>query len=376
MVLTELRLARFRNYIEQQVLFSPHINLIFGSNGQGKTNLIEAIYVLALSKSFRTHQPADLVNRDFQQFHLAGDVSTRGREFVLSLGQDRNRKLLQINSVKQDVFTYVQHLPLVAFSTVHVEQFKSESEQRRRLVDRGLCQIQPSHLKRLSEYYRVLKQKNSLLRQTPFVYNKTIPAVIEVWNLQIADLGARIIESRSTYIRKIREKLTSPHQTLASEISDFQYIACNQITPNAALLDIKDQLHRKLTENLENEIRLARSLVGPHQDEILVEIDGKSAQRYASAGQLRSSLIAYYLAQMELAFDRYGEYPLFLIDDVDSELDKMRICQLLKILESKTQVFITTTKPELIQVNCPCERIRSLHVEAGHVREVSSQLIH
>ncbi len=376
MVLTELSLAQFRNYVEQQVLFSPHINLIFGSNGQGKTNLIEAIYVLALSKSFRTHQATDLINRDFHKFNLTGSVLSAGGKFLLSLEQDRTRKVLQVNSVKQDVFTYVQHLPLVAFSTTHVEQFKSESEQRRRLIDRGLCQLQPSHLKRLSQYYRVVKQKNSLLRQTSFVYNKAIPAAIEVWNLQIADLGARIIESRSTYIRKIKEKLTSPYQTLAPEISDFQYIACNQITPNTTPLDIKEQLTGKLAENLEKEIRLARSLVGPHRDEILIEIDGKSAQRYASAGQLRSSLIAYYLAQMELAFETYGEYPLFLIDDVDSELDKMRIRQLLEILEPKTQIFITTSKPELVQGSYPLEQVRNLHVEAGRVREISSQLIH
>jgi DNA replication and repair protein RecF len=376
MVLTKLSLAQFRNYVEQQVLFSPNINLIFGNNGQGKTNLIEAIYVLALSKSFRTHQGTDLINRDFQQFHLTGSVLAGGREFLLSLEQGRTKKVLQVNSLKQDVFTYVQHLPLVAFSTVHVEQFKSESEQRRRLIDRGLCQIQPIHLRRLSEYYRVLKQKNSLLKQAQFQYNKNLTASIEVWNLQIADLGARIIESRSTYIGKIKEKLASPNQRLAPEISDVQYIACNQITPQAALLDIREQLHRKLTANLEKEIRLARSLVGPHRDEILLEIDGKSAQRYASAGQMRSSLIAYYLAQMELAFDSYGEYPVFLIDDVDSELDRMRIAQLLDILEGKTQVFITTTKPELIQRNYPLERVRRLQVEAGQVREVSSQLIH
>src|SRR4029077_14199646 len=110
---------------------------------------------------------------------------------------------------------------------------------------------------------------------------------------------------------------------------------------------------RKLTESREREIRLRRSLVGPHRDEILIEIDGKSAQKYASAGQFRSSLIAYYLAQMEVAFEKQGEYPLFLIDDVDSELDTMRIHQLLQILESKTQIFITTTKPELIRFNGP-----------------------
>jgi DNA replication and repair protein RecF len=373
MVLSRLSLVQFRNYVEQHVSFSPHINLIFGSNGHGKTNLIEAIYVLALSKSFRTHQAADLINRDFQQFQLAGQVLAEGREFVLTLEQDRNRKVLQVNDSKQDVFSYVQHLPLIAFSTIHIEQFKSESEQRRRLIDRGLCQLQPTHLKRLSEYYRVLKQKNSLLRQTPSVYNRISTELIEVWNLQIADLGARIIESRSTYIDKIKDKLADSNQRLTPEISDVRYIACNEITPNTALVDIKGQLHKKLIENREREIRLRRSFVGPHRDEILIEIDGQSAQKYASAGQFRSSLLAYYLAQMEVAFEEHREYPVFLIDDVDSELDKTRIHQLLQILEGKTQIFMATTKPELIRLDCPVGCIKSFHVESGHVHEVSSQ---
>jgi DNA replication and repair protein RecF len=373
MHLTKLSLVQFRNYIEQQVLFSPHLNLIFGSNGQGKTNLIEAIYVLAFSKSFRTHLPTDLIHRDFQQFHLMGNILAGGREIVLTLEQDRSKKVLQANSVKQDVFTYVQHFPLIAFSSIHLEQFKSESEQRRRLIDRGLCQLQPVHLRRLSDYYRVLKQKNSLLRQAPSVYNTESIELIEVWNLQLAELGAKIIESRNTYISKIKEKLARPSQRLAPEISDIYYVACNEVTPNS-LSDIREQVHRKLKENREREIRSGRSLVGPHRDEVVIEINGKSARRYASAGQLRSSLINYYLAQMELAFERLGEYPAFLIDDVDSELDGVRINQLLEILRNKAQIFVTTTKPELIRLSCPAECVWRLHVEEGHVRQVSSAM--
>jgi DNA replication and repair protein RecF len=269
-----------------------------------------------------------------------------------------------------------RHLPLIAFSTVHLEQFKSESEQRRRLIDRGLYQLQPIHLKRLSEYSRVLKQKNSLLRQTPSVYSKSSTELIEVWNIQIAELGARIIESRSTYIDKISEKLANATQKLTPELSDVRYVACNEITSNTALVDIKDQLRSRLIQNRAREIRLGRSLVGPHRDEILIEIDGKSAKKYASAGQFRSSLLAYYMAQMEVTFEKHGEYPVFLIDDVDSELDKTRIHQLLNILEAKTQIFVTTTKPELIQLNCPVEHIRSFQVESGRVKELSSQYSH
>jgi DNA replication and repair protein RecF len=214
------------------------------------------------------------------------------------------------------------------------------------------------------------------LRKTPSVYNRDSAELIEVWNLQIADLGARIIESRSAYIDKISSKLAEASQQLTPEVSDVRYVACNEIISKTGLVDIKDQLYRKLIQNRDREIRLGRSLVGPHRDEILIEIDGKSAQRYASAGQFRSSLLAYYMAQIEVAFEKQGEYPVFLIDDVDSELDKTRIYRLLSILEGKTQVFVTTTKPELIQMNCPAERVRAFRVESGCIKEVSSQYIH
>jgi len=346
MILTCLSVSGFRNLAEQCLQFCPQINIIAGPNGQGKTNLLGAIHVLALSRSFRTHQSRDLIRHDAAGFCVSGTVLSKGNESLLTVEQSQNGKILQVGGSKRDVFDYLGRLDLVIFASVQIEQFKAESEYRRRLIDRGLYHLQPGHLRRMAGYSRVVKQKNSLLRESASVYTKTTAELLDVH--QIAELGAKIIEARQFYVETVRQKLRVHDNRFTPEALDIKYLAANEISSTASLADIQSQLSTRLRKHREREIRLRRSIVGPHRDEIAAEVDGNSIQRYASAGQQRSALLAFNLAQMEVYFDAYGEYPVFVVDDVDSELDQQRINELLQILESKTQVFVTTTKPGLI----------------------------
>jgi DNA replication and repair protein RecF len=349
MILTSLSFSGFRNLAEQSLRFVPQINIISGSNGQGKTNLLEAIYVLGFSRSFRTHQSRDLIQQNASSFSVSGTVLSKGNEFNLSVEQNTDGKVLRVGGSKREVFDYLGHLNLVVFASLQIEQFKAEAEYRRRLVDRGLYHLQPGHLRRMAGYSRVVKQKNSLLRETASVYTKSTAELLDVWDYQIAELGAKIIEARQLYVEKVREKLRVRSNCFTPEALDIRYLAANEISSTSSLADIQFQLSTRLRKHREREIRLRRSIVGPHRDEIAAEVDGNSIQRYASAGQQRSALLAFNMAQMEVYFDTYGQYPLFLIDDVDSELDEHRMNELLQILESKTQVFVTTTKPSLIR---------------------------
>jgi DNA replication and repair protein RecF len=349
MILTCLSVSGFRNLTEQSLEFCPQINIIAGPNGQGKTNLLEAVHVLALSRSFRTHQSRDLIRRDAARFRVSGTVLSRGTQCDLSVEQSQNGKILQVGGSKRDVFDYLGRLDLVIFASQQIEQFKAESEYRRRLLDRGLYHLQPGHLRRMAGYLRVVKQKNSLLRDPASVYTSATAELLDVWDHQIAELGAKIIEARQFYVEKVREKLRVDSNGFTPEALDIRYLAANEISSTSSLADIQSQLSTRLRKHRDREIRLRRSIVGPHRDEVAAEVDGSSIQRYASAGQQRSALLAFNLAQMEVYFDAYGEYPLFLVDDVDSELDEQRMNKLLRILESKTQVFVTTTKPGLIR---------------------------
>ena len=220
----------------------------------------------------------------------------------------------------------------------------------------------------MAGYSRVVKQKNSLLREAASVYTKATSELLDVWDYQIAELGAKIIEARQFYVEKVREKLRDRSNSFTPEALDIRYLAANEISSTSSLADIQSQLSTRLRKHREREIRLRRSIVGPHRDEIAAEVDGNSIQRYASAGQQRSALLAFNLAQMEVYFDAYGEYPLFLVDDVDSELDEQRMNELLQILESKTQVFVTTTKPGLIRSSGRCQA-RTFQVSSGQVEE-------
>jgi DNA replication and repair protein RecF len=369
MILTCLSVSGFRNLAEQFLQFSPRINIIAGLNAQGKTNLLEAIHVLAISRSFRTHQPRDLIRNGAESFCISGTVVGRRNECALSVEQRQATKTLQVGGSKRDIFDYLGRLDVAIFSSLQIEQFKAEPEYRRRMVDRGLYHLQPAHLRRMAGYSRVVKQKNSLLREAASVYTAPTAELLDVWDHQIAELGAKIIHARQFYVEKVREKLRVRSNGFTPEALDIKYLAANEISSSASLEDIQSQLSTRLMKCREREIRLRRSIVGPHRDEIAAEVSGNSILRYASAGQQRSALMAFNLAQMEVYLDAYGEYPLFLIDDVDSELDEQRMNELLRILESKTQVFVTTTKPGLIRRHGE-HPTRSFQMASGRVEKV------
>ena len=376
MILSQLSVRFFRNFSDCQLGFSPGANWILGGNGHGKTNLLEAIHVLALSRSFRTHQSRDLIQWDSGQSYLGGEVRSRDGDCWLSIEHNSVSRRYCINRSRVDLLEYVGRLSVVVFSTAQVEQFKSGDASRRRLIDRGLYPLQPAHLKRVLDYSRVIKQKNSLLREGPSGYNNSSRDLLDSWNLQIAVLGAKIIKSRQGYIEKIRSKLLLRNNRFTPENLTLHYVASSEVDAGSSLTQIEEQLSAMLNSARENEFRARKALIGPHRDRISMEVDGRCMQRFGSAGQQRSSLIAYQLAQMEVHFDLRGEYPLFLMDDLDAELDEQRIDRLLQVLGAKTQLFITTNKPGFIRglsAKFPADRgSKVFQVESGRFAETTA----
>lgn len=376
MVLSQLSVRFFRNFSQCQLGFSAGANWVLGGNGHGKTNLLEAIHVLALSRSFRTHQSSDLIQWESGQCYLGGEVSGRDGDTWLSIEQKPLSRRYCVNRSRVDLLEYVGRLSVVVFSTAQVEQFKSGDASRRRLLDRGLYPLQPTHLKRVLDYGRVVRQKNSLLRESPSGYNNRSRDLLESWNRQIAVLGARIIKSRHGFIQKIQSKLLLHKNRFTPENLTLQYAAASEVDAGASHAEIEEQLTAMLNSARESEFRARRALVGPHRDRVSMDVDGRCMQRFGSAGQQRSSLIAYQLAQMEVHFDLRGEYPLFLMDDLDAELDEQRIDRLLQILGAKTQLFLTTNKPEFIRgrlVELTADRgSKVFHVESGRFAETAS----
>lgn len=380
MILSQLSVRFFRNFSECQLGFSAGANWILGGNGHGKTNLLEAIHVLALSRSFRTHQSSDLIQWESGQSYLGGEVRSRDSDYRLSIEQKPLSRRYCVNRSRVDLLEYVGHLSVVVFSTAQVEQFKSGDASRRRLLDRGLYPVQPTHLKRVLDYGRVIRQKNSLLREGPSGYNNHSRDLLDSWNLQIAVLGARIIQSRHGYIEKIRGKLLLRNNRFTPENLTLHYVASSEVDAGASLARIEEQLMTRLDSARESEFRARRALIGPHRDRISMDVDGRCMQRFGSAGQQRSSLIAYQLAQMEVHFDLRGEYPLFLMDDLDAELDEQRIDRLLQVLGAKAQLFITTNKPGFIRGRSAeftaGRGSKVFQVESGRFAEAETASVH
>ncbi len=376
MILSQLSVRFFRNFSDCRLVFSPGANWILGGNGHGKTNLLEAIHVLALSRSFRTHQSRDLIHWESGQCYLGGEVRSQDRDYWLSIEHNSLSRRYFVNRSRVDLLEYVGLLSVVVFSTAQVEQFKSGDASRRRLIDRGLYPVQPVHLKRVLDYGRVIRQKNSLLKEGPSSYNKTSRDLLDGWNRQIAVLGAKIIKARQGYIEKIRRKLLLRNNRFTPEILTLHYVASSEVDAGASLTQIEEQLMAMLNSGRESEFRARRALIGPHRDRVSMEVDGRCMQRFGSAGQQRSSLIAYQLAQMEVHFDLRGEYPLFLMDDLDAELDEQRINRLLQVLGVKTQLFITTNKPGFIRsqwAESAADRgPKVFQVESGRFAETTS----
>ena len=373
MILSRLSVKFFRNIQDCQLAFSPRANWILGGNGHGKTNLLEAIHVLALSRSFRTHQSRDLIQWESSQSYLGGEVRSQDHNCWLSIEHTPLSRKLSVNHSRSDLLEYVGHLSVVFFSTAQLEQFKSGDASRRRLIDRGIYPLHPTHLKRVLDYGRLIRHKNSLLKEGPSGYNKMSRDLLDSWNLQVADLGARIIKSRQGYIEKIKSKLLLEKNFFTPENLTLQYFTTQRVDAGASLTQLQQQLLEKLCENRESEFRARRAFIGPHRDQVSMEVDGKCMQRFGSAGQQRSSLLACQLAQMEVHCDLRGEYPLFLMDDLDAELDEQRLTRLLQVLESKTQLFITTNKPGFIpNQGSAGSQFKLFQVEQGRFEEMAS----
>lgn len=375
MILARLSLENYRNLSNQKLIFSRQANIISGNNGEGKTNLLEAIFLLASTRSFRTLQIRDVIRWGTKGFRLEGEVEKQQGAYCLDIQQLESTKKLRINQKPRDIFDYVGHLNAHVFSSNQLERFRSEAEQRRKFVDRGLYLLQPAHLRRMAEYTRVLKQKNSLLRDPSSIYNNEFGSLLGVWDQKIAELGARIIASRSEYVEKVRHNLSSQAGSLGPESVNIQYHPCNEISSASDTYGVQSQLIKKINAHREKEIRLKRSLVGPHRDGVSIFINGEEMQRFSSAGQQRGALLACHLAQMDLHHSLHGEYPIFLIDDVDSELDDERMNRVVELLRRKTQIFMTTSRPDRICLGEYSHSAKWFHLEAGVVTEVDNSRI-
>ena len=345
MLLECIEASDFRN-LSGKVFWNTGLNVIYGNNAQGKTNWLEAIHVLATSRSFRTPRLQEAIRFDTNLAVVRGSVvhcHEYRRDLQITL--QGNAKSIQVNGKREPLARYLGQLYAVAFTAEELDVIRGVPESRRRFIDRGAASIHPVYARTLGDFNRVIKQKNRLLQNASMSGTKIeqVQEIIAPWNEQLVQLSSNIHQSRTDYI----ERLNAAFERRLFEKEDFSIRYVSSLEDKGDLSDYQSLIAERLNLRLPAELAVGYSLVGPHRDDLEILFDGRDVRTFGSSGQQRSALITLDLAAISVYYSLHKEYPLFLMDDVDAELDRRRIGYLLEYLEGRSQAFITTSKESL-----------------------------
>ncbi len=344
MIVKSLALENFRNHIDTKIVFSDRFNIIYGDNGQGKTNILEAIYLCASGRSHRTSKDSELVRFGSSSYNI--------NSFVYNGGLDKNisikylldqKKQISINDIPlKKLGALMGNLYAVLFSPEDLFIVKQGPMERRRFVDITLSQIKPSYFYNLQLLAKILKQRNMLLKN---LYNKAgLLDTIDVWNSKLAEVAASIIIARQDFTKALSELAQRQHKflTVEKEIISFDYNCNFQIYNASNKSELIDLYLKHLEKSITRDIALGYTSIGPHRDDYDILINGKSLKLYGSQGQQRSAVLSLKIAEIELINSETGQFPVLLLDDVMSELDENRQKYLMNSIKD-VQTFITCT---------------------------------
>ncbi|WP_415640039.1 DNA replication/repair protein RecF [Paenibacillus sediminis] len=364
-----MSMEHYRNYEGLNLADFGNVNLFIGQNAQGKTNLLEAILVLALTKSHRTNKDKELIQFENDAAHLSMHVDKKYGPVQLDLRISNQGKKAKINGLEQRKLSdFIGTLNVVMFAPEDLEIVKGTPGVRRRFLDMEIGQVQPSYLYHLQQYQKVLLQRNNMLKQA---WNGAAgqETMLEIWNEQLAGHGVKIIKKRKQFIKKLQNWAETIHQGITNgrESLQLSYIPSFGEAEEEDETVLLDQFMIKLSQMKEQEIRRGMTLTGPHRDDLAFYINDKEVQTYGSQGQQRTTALSLKLAEIELIHEEIGEYPVLLLDDVLSELDPYRQTQLIETFQSKVQTFITATGIESINASKLQDAV-IYHVHDGQVK--------
>ena len=363
MRINKLTLEGFRNYRGQTLEFDPACNVIHGENAQGKTNLLEAMVYLSCGKSPRTRTERELISFDGGEARIIGEIYSREREFItdITLRAGSRRKMTVNGVAAKNASELSEVLHTVFFSPEDLFIIREGAAARRRFMDQSLCQLRPRYARALAEYHRLYEHKTRILRDRE--ENPGLLAMLPDFNEGMCRMGAILIHYRAQYCRALdayaapahgdcsggREKLQLHYETVKTVVDPF-----------AKTEDIAQNLRDHQQSHYHAELSSGLCLSGPHKDDFLVEVNGRSARQFCSQGQVRTAALCLKLADREIHRSAVGEYPVMLLDDVLSELDPKRQEYVLNRI-SGGQVFITC-----------CENDRLDRLQAGRLFHIRS----
>ncbi|WP_461198912.1 DNA replication/repair protein RecF [Enterococcus sp. N249-2] len=368
MRLNELQIKNYRNYETLSLHFNKNLVIFLGENAQGKTNILESIYVLAMTKSHRTSSEQELIRWETDGAYISGLVD-RGRSTIpLELFLSKKGRKTKVNHIEQKkLSSYIGQLNVILFAPEDLSLVKGSPQVRRKFLDMEIGQIDPIYLYDLVQYQTVLKQRNQYLKQLA-EKKQTDEVYLDVLTEQLIDFGSKIILARQKFVQRLGYWANALHQKISQEKEVLQINYLSNIPATCQTLqDIQQHFTHSLAQVKERERFRQMTLVGPHRDDLDFLINDKNVQTFGSQGQQRTTALSVKLAEIDLMKEETGEYPVLLLDDVMSELDDSRQLHLLATIEGKVQTFLTTTTLNHVKDKMSVEA-EIFYVEQGHIK--------
>ena len=333
MYITKLKLENFRNYNIQEIEFNREINVIYGDNAQGKTNILEAIFLCSMGKSFRTSKDKELIkiNSDYAKINIEYEKSDREGKIDYIIADKKN---ISVNGVKiKKLSELLGNINSIIFSPDDMEILKDGPQKRRKFLNMLISQLRPRYIFNMNAYNKTLEQRNNYLRQIK-LENKP-ENMLEIWDEKLANHAQIIYEFRKEFVDKLLKKIVDIHKNITdnSEIIDLKYIS---------EFKNKEIYKQKLIENRKNDIYKGYTTKGIHRDDFEVYLNGKNINLYGSQGQFRTAILSLKLSELYVIYDEIGEYPILLLDDFMSELDDKRRKKFVENI-TDAQVILTGT---------------------------------
>lgn len=357
MVIKSLKLKNYRNYGLLDLTFDPKTNILYGDNAQGKTNVLEALYLSGTTKSHRGTKDRDLIQFEHDEAHIETIVEKGGMSYKIDMHLKKNSpKGIAVNKIPikkaSELFGIIH---FVFFSPEDLNVIKDGPSGRRRFIDLELSQLDKLYLSNLSNYNRIINQRNSLLKD---IYKQAnLIETLDVWDMQLADYGTKVIESRKEFIKQVNKIIYDIHHKLTGGKENL-FISYESSLGNITL-------EQALKKNRERDIRLKSTSVGPHRDDICFMSNSLDIRKFGSQGQQRTAALSLKLSEIELVKSLIKDTPILLLDDVLSELDKHRQNYLLESIHDIQTVITCTGLDEFVNHRFSINKI--FHVNNGQI---------
>ena len=341
MIVKELRFENYRNLENSIIKPADNVNVIYGENAQGKTNLLEAIWLFCGGHSFRGSKENEMIAFDQKYFRLGMEFFSGERDQSADIAFGQNRKQVWINGVERNSSSYLTEVfSAVVFSPEHLNLIKRGPSVRRRFIDAAICQHRIRYASLLSKYQQIINQRNALLKDIR--KHSELKETLAIWDDSLTAVGAQIMKERYDYLKKLRDPARVYHKGISAdkEQLDIDYQSTSKTDEDDDIGTLREKLQAAFRSAQKEDFYTGYTSVGPHRDDLDFTINGISVRRFGSQGQQRSTVLSMKLSEAELLYEKNGERPVILLDDVLSELDNSRQDFLLNKVKDY-QVFVT-----------------------------------